>query len=172
MERICIIGGSGTGKTTLSTNLGKELNLPVYHIDGINYLENWKPRDKEQRDKIILEIANQSKWIMDGTYRSTLEQRLEKSDFIIYLDFSSLAQIIGVMKRFFKYHGKEKKDIPKCREQMDWKFFWFVIMWRKNKRKEVLEKLNKIDQKKVHIFPSRKELNKWYRNTFGKKMDY
>lgn len=42
MKRICIIGGSGTGKTTLSNNLSKELNLPVYHIDGIHHLENWK----------------------------------------------------------------------------------------------------------------------------------
>ena len=42
MERICIIGGSGTGKTTLANNLGKELDLPIYHIDGINYSENWE----------------------------------------------------------------------------------------------------------------------------------
>ena len=37
MKRICIIGGSGTGKTTLSNNLSKELNLPVYYIDGIHH---------------------------------------------------------------------------------------------------------------------------------------
>lgn len=170
MERICIIGGSGTGKTTLSNNLGKELNLPVYHIDGINYLENWKQRDKKERDKIILEISNEPKWIMDGTYRSTLEQRLEKSDFVIFLDFSSLAQIISVMKRYFKNRGKEKEDIPKCKEKMGWEFFWFVIMWRKNKRKDVMENLNKIDPQKVDIFSNRKELNKWYENTFGKKI--
>lgn len=136
MERICIIGGSGTGKTTLSTNLGKELNLPVYHIDGINYLENWKPRDKEQRDKIILEIANQSKWIMDGTYRSTLEQRLEKSDFIIYLDFSSLAQIIGVMKRFFKYHGKEKKIYRNAENRWIGNSFGLLLCGEKIKEKK------------------------------------
>lgn len=47
MERICIIGESGTGKTTHSNNLGKELNLLVYHIDGIHHLENWKERDVE-----------------------------------------------------------------------------------------------------------------------------
>ena len=96
MERICIIGGSGTGKTTLSNNSGRELNLPVYYIDGINYLENWEIRDKNKRDKIIIVKANQTKWIIDGTYRSTLQQRLEKADFIIYLDYSSLAQVICV----------------------------------------------------------------------------
>ena len=154
MERICIIGGSGTGKTTLANNLGRELNLPVYHIDGIHHLENWKIRDKAERDKIIIEKANKSKWIIDGTYRSTLQQRLERSDYIIYLDYSTLAQVIGIMKRFLKNHGKEKEEIPGCKE-----------------RNEVLEKISKVDQEKVYIFHNRKQLNKWYKNTFNKKIE-
>lgn len=171
MERICIIGGSGTGKTTLANNLGKELKLPVYHIDGIHHLENWKIRDKNERDKIIIEKTNQAKWIIDGTYRSTLQQRLKKSDYIIYLDYSTLAQIIGVMKRFFKNHGKEKEEIPGYKEQMNWEFFCFVVRWRKEKRKDVLEEISKVNQKKVFIFKNRKQLNKWYRKTFNKKIE-
>ena len=54
INKISIIGGSGTGKTTLSNNLSKTLNLPVYHIDGIHYLKNWQVRNKEERNKIIL----------------------------------------------------------------------------------------------------------------------
>ena len=118
MERICIIGGSGTGKTTLANNLGKELNLPVYHIDGIHHLENWIIRNKDERDKIILEKANQSKWIIDGTYHSTLQQRLEKADYIIYLDYSTFAQVIGIIKRFLKNHGKEREEIPGCKSSI------------------------------------------------------
>lgn len=171
MERICIIGGSGTGKTTLSNNLGKELNLPVYHIDGIHHLKDWKIRDKNERDKIILEKAAQSKWIIDGTYRSTLQQRLEKADYIIYLDYSSFAQIKGVLKRFIKNHGKEKEEIPGCKEQMSWEFFWFVVNWRKNKRTEILERIDKIDNNKVHIFKNRRQLNRWYKNKFDKKIE-
>ena len=51
MNKISIIGCSGTGKTTLANNLGKELKLPVYHLDGINYFSNWEKRDEEERDK-------------------------------------------------------------------------------------------------------------------------
>ena len=87
INRIYIIGGSGTGKTTLANNLGNKLNLPIYHIDGINYGANWLQQDKEERDKIILEIIGQDKWIMDGTYHSTLSQRLDAADLIIYLDY-------------------------------------------------------------------------------------
>lgn len=37
MNRVSIIGGSGSGKTALATNLGPDLNLPAYHLDGLNY---------------------------------------------------------------------------------------------------------------------------------------
>ena len=172
MERICIIGGSGTGKTTLADNLGKQLKLPVYHIDAIHHLKNWETRDKEERDKIILEKIKEDKWVIDGTYRSTLKQRLEKADYVIYLDYSTIAQIKGVMGRFIKNHGKEKQDIPGCKEKMSLKFFIWVLNWRKNKRKDIIENIKNIDSNKIHIFKTRKALNKWYMSKFKTKIEY
>lgn len=170
VNKISIIGGSGTGKTVLADNLGKVLNLPVYHIDGIHHLANWEIRDKEERDKIILEKIEEPKWIIDGTYRSTLKQRLEKSDLIIYLDYSSIAQVKGAMGRFIKNHGKEKKEIPGCKEQMSFKFFFWVLNWRKNKRQDVIDSLEGIDKAKILVFTNRKKLNKWYKASFGQKI--
>lgn len=172
MNKICIIGCSGTGKTTLANNLGKELKLPVYHLDGINYFSNWEARDKNERDKIILEKINEDKWIIDGTYNSTLLQRLEKSDFIIFLDYSSFAQISGVIGRFIKNRGKEKEEIPGCKEQMNSEFFWWVVNWRKNKRNGIIKMINQVDSNKVYIFKNRRQLNKWYKNQFNKKIEY
>ncbi len=169
-NRISIIGGSGTGKTTLADNLGKELNIPVYHIDGINHLENWEIRNKAERDKIILEKIKENKWIMDGTYRSTLKRRLEFSDFVIYLDYSTLAQIKGVLGRYIRNHGKERAEIPGCKERMSWKFLLVVLNWRKNKRNEILEIINKLDKDKILIFKNRRQLNKWYKDEFNKKI--
>ena len=112
INRISVIGGSGTGKTTLTSNLGNKLNLPIYHIDGIHHLKNWEIRDKSERDAIILDLIEKEKWIIDGTYRATLEKRLKKSDLVIFLDFSRFAQIRGVLKRYFTNPGKEKYEIP------------------------------------------------------------
>lgn len=170
INKISIIGGSGTGKTTLANNLGKELNIPVYHIDGIHHLENWGIRNKEERDKIILEKVNESNWIIDGTYHSTLKERLENSDFIIYLDYSSIAQVKGVLGRYIRNRGKEKAEIPGCKEKMSWKFFLLVWNWRKNKRSAIIENINKIDKDKILIFKNRRQLNKWYKNEFNKKI--
>ena len=53
--KIIIIGGPGTGKSTLANNLGRKLELPVYHLDAIHHLSNWEIRDKKERDEIILQ---------------------------------------------------------------------------------------------------------------------
>ena len=170
-NKISIIGGSGTGKTTLSESLSKDLNMPVYHIDGIHHLKNWEIRKKEETDKIIHDIIKKDKWIIDGTYTKTLEDRVKVSDLIIYLDYSTIAQVKGAMGRFIKNHGKEKPEIPGCKEQMSFKFFMLVVKWRKNKRQFIIDTLENIDKNKVIIFKNRRKLNKWYKKEIGKKIN-
>jgi len=160
-NRISIIGGAGTGKTTLSNLLSEKYNLPVTHLDGIHHLKNWQVRDKAERDKIILDIIEQEKWIIDGTYKDTIKQRLEKSDLIIWLDYSTFAQIKGILKRFFKNPGKEKPEIPGCNERLNLEFLKYVIDYRKKKRHFVVEAIEGVDQSKVLVFTKQKDLNKW-----------
>ena len=160
-NRISIIGGAGTGKTTLSNLLSEKYNIPVTHIDGIHHLKNWQVRDKLERDKIILDIVEKEKWIIDGTYKDTIKQRLEKSDLIIWLDYSTFAQIKGILKRFFKNPGKEKPEIPGCNERLNWEFFKYVLKYNRNKRYHVVNALENIDKSKIIIFTKQKALNKW-----------
>ena len=160
-NRISIIGGSGTGKTTLSNILSEKYNIPATHIDGIHHLKNWQVRDKAERDKIILDIVEKEKWIIDGTYKDTIKQRLEKSDLIIWLDYSTFAQVKGILKRFLKNPGKEKPEIPGCNERLNWEFFKYVLNYRKNKRHHVVNAIEGVDQSKVLIFTKQKDLNKW-----------
>lgn len=160
-NRISIIGGSGTGKTTLSNILAKKYDLPLTHIDGIHHLKNWQIRDKSERDKIILDIVKKEKWIIDGTYHDTLKQRLENADLIIWLDYSSIAMLKGVIKRYIKNPGKEKEEIPGCKEQLTFKFLKYVMGYKKNKRHYITDSLETINKDKVIIFKKQKELNKW-----------
>ncbi len=160
-NRIAIIGAPGTGKTTLANNLSEIYGIEAIHIDGIHHLPNWNLRDKEERDRMILEITNQEKWIIDGTYRSTLRARLEKADFIIWLDFSTLGQIRGIMQRYLKNKGVEKPEIPGCKEKMDKDFFTYVLRYNRTKRNSIVENLEGIDKDKILILKNRRQVNKW-----------
>ena len=168
MNRISVIGGPGTGKSTLANNIGKELNLPIYHLDAIHHLENWKVRDSVERDKIILEKIEGERWIIDGTYKSTLEARVKKSDMVIFLNYSTIARVRSVLSRYFKNKGKEKPEIPGCKEQMNWKFLKLVIKWEQGRINIINETLEKNKDKNIIIFKNRRKLNKWYKKEFGK----
>ena len=171
VKKISIIGGPGTGKSTLSKNLGKVSDLPVYHLDAIDHLENWKTRDSKERDEIILQKVNEAEWVMDGTYKGTLEKRVEKSDMIIFLNYSKLARLKGIFSRYFKLRGKERPEIPGCKEKLEKNFVKFTINWDKEKGKKVKEILKRYPDRNVIVFKNRKILNNWYEKEFGKKIE-
>ena len=157
-------GFLGAGKTTLSNILSKLYNIEATHIDGIHHMENWVQRDKDERDRMILDVVSKDKWIIDGTYKATLKPRFEAADLIIWLDYSSFAQIKGVMTRFLKNKGKEKPEIPGCKEKMDKEFFTYVLRYNKDKRKNIVNNLEGIDKSKVIVFKNRRQLNKWIKS--------
>ena len=54
---------------------------------------------------------------------------------------------------------------------MDWRFFWWVVNWRKKKRQIIIENIKNVDKKKIFIFKTRRQLNKWYKSQFKRKIN-
>lgn len=160
-NRISIVGGSGTGKSTLCEILSKKFNLPAIHLDAINFDADWVEIDKNERDRIISTKSNEEKWIIDGNYNKTLKERFEKADLIIWLDYSTAMQLKGVLKRYLKTRNNERPEIPGCKERLNLKFLKYVVTYNKNKRKIIVEYLKDIPKDKVLVFKKQKDLNKW-----------
>lgn len=88
-------------------------------------------------------------------------ERLERADLVIWLDYSTINIIKGVLERTIRNFNKEKKELPGCKERIDWHFLKYMITFRIKKRRKIEENINKIAKEKVIIFYKRKELNKW-----------
>lgn len=166
-NRISIVGGSGSGKSTLANILSEELNLPAIHLDAINYEHNWVEIDKEKRDKIISDKSNEDKWIIDGNYNKTLQERFNKADLIIWLDYSTITQLKGVIKRYLKTYNRERPEIPGCKERLDFTFIKYVFTYNKKKRPVIVDYLKDISKEKVLVFKKQKDLNKWLKEFTG-----
>lgn len=161
INKIAIIGAPGSGKTTLSYELEKKYNLPVFNIDKVYILPNWILRDSKERDSIILEEANKEKWIIDGTFIDTLEERVKKADRIIFLDYSTITFLKGIFKRLIKNYGKEKPDMPGCKEKFDLSFIMYVATYNFKRRKYIIEILERYPEKDIIYFKNQKELKNW-----------
>jgi adenylate kinase family enzyme len=161
LNRIAIIGAPGSGKTTLSQRLEKVYNLPLFNIDTIYQLPNWVMRDPKERDAMILEEADKDQWIIDGTFIDTLEYRVNRADKVIFLDYSTWTFLRGIFDRLIHNYGKEKPDMPGCKERFDLDFIFYVATYNIRRRKYVLEVLDKFKDKDIMIFRKQKDLNKW-----------
>ena len=166
-NRISILGGSGSGKSTLCTILSKELGLPAIHLDAINFNPDWEEIDKQERDKIISAKSKEDKWIIDGNYNKTLQERFDKADLIIWLDYSTVTQLKGVIKRYLKTYNKERPEIPGCKERLDFTIIKYVFTYNKKKRPVIADYLKDIPKEKVLVFKKQKDLNKWLKEFSG-----
>lgn len=163
-NRISIVGGSGSGKSTLCNILSKELGLPAIHLDAINYEPNWVEIDKTERDNMILSKAQDDKWVIDGNYNKTLKERFDKTDLIIWLDYSTLKQLHGILKRYFTTRNSERPEIPGCKERLEPEFIKYVLTYNKKKRPVILDYLKDVPKEKVLIFKHQKDLNAWLKD--------
>ena len=100
---------------------------------------------------------------MDGTYLESLDERIKKSDTIIYLDYSLIKCFFRVIKRVLIDFGKKRSDMaPGCKEEFDLEFLWFVLTFNNKFRKEIIQKLNSVkNKKKVSIFKTDKHADKF-----------
>ncbi len=160
----------GSGKTTLSQEIKDVYHLPVFNIDTIYQLPNWVMNDPIKRDKQIIEESEKEIWIIDGTFIDTLEARVKRADMVIFLDYSAITFLKGIFKRLIKNYGKEKPDMPGCKERFDLSFIFYVATYNFRRRKYIVEILEKYPEKNVMCFKKQKDLNKWVEQLKNKQI--
>jgi adenylate kinase family enzyme len=143
LDRIAIVGPSGAGKSTLARRLGQMLDLPVVHLDTIYWNAGWIATPGNLwRDKLTRVIQNTPCWIIDGNFESTYDLRLPLADMIIYLDFPRWRCMGRIFKRWMRYRGKTRPDLPDgCPEQLDWEFVEWVWNFNDDVRPRMLQAL-------------------------------
>ena len=140
MDKIVIIGSPGAGKTTLARALGPLLKVKVFHLDRLFWQRDWKGKTTETRIDILQHLVQEKQWIIEGTYLSSSEPRLDAADTIIFLDVSPLVCLLRIMKRHREFYGHSRRDIPEgCTDKLTlyrmWEVLTFPIRGRKLKQK-------------------------------------
>ena len=162
MERIIIIGCAGAGKSTLARKLGEKLNLPVVHLDKLFWRPGWVQVSQEEFDALHRAELAKEKWIIDGNFNRTMPQRIARCDTIVYLDFSRLACLRGVLKRLLTNYGTVRPDMGEgCPERIDFEFLKWVWNFNKNKRAHYYQKLSEATHAQVIILKNRRAVQKF-----------
>jgi hypothetical protein len=88
MQRIYVIGGPGSGKTTLARRLAAQGSLALYELDAIGYDGGAGPkRPLSSKLAEVSRIAAQPAWIAEGVFLWWTDELLQRADVIVWLDF-------------------------------------------------------------------------------------
>ena len=107
-NKINLVGRPGSGKTTLSKKLRKELKTDLLNIDSL--FEEFK-EDSLIKEIIVNKLTASKKIIIDGTYVSLLNpERIGSTDLFIFVNSSILNSIFKVTRRSILGQSKYKNE--------------------------------------------------------------
>ena len=112
-KKISVIGNSCSGKTLLSRALAKRYDLPLTHVDSVQFLSGMRLRDPIETRKILEEVAKQKIWIIDGFGPlKIIEKRFQSSDLIVFIRFPLWKNYWWCIKRQMKGLFVRRSELP------------------------------------------------------------
>ena len=164
-KRICIIGPSSSGKSTLAKRLSLKLNLKVCYLDQLAHIPNtnWKPRSKELLKIDHKNFINENdQWIIEGNYSFLMEDRFANATTTIWLDFKILGSIFRYIKRTTNKSNNRAGNLEGAPKQFNLKLINHIIFHAPKKRNKYKKLIEESKTNLVYI-DSFTELKKYYK---------
>ena len=142
MQRILVMGSSGSGKSTFARRLAEATNIPMVSLDALFWKQGWQPSEATEFGERVADVARQPRWIMDGNFIShgAGDLRRELADAFIWFDLSRSACMIGILTRIARSYGQVRPEMAEgCPEQIDAEFFRYVWTYRNRQRPKLLK---------------------------------
>jgi adenylate kinase family enzyme len=142
MQRILVIGPGGAGKSTFARRLAERTGLPLVHLDALYWRPGWVEPPKQEWHATVQTLIAGDRWILDGNYGGTMEERIRASDTVIFLDAPRSRCLLRVLRRRLAVRGGVRPDVaPGCPERLTWSFLWWIWTYPTRRRAAVLARL-------------------------------
>ena len=141
MQRVMVMGSSGSGKSTFARRLSEMIGAPFVSLDALYWKPGWVASDNAEFGELVADIARQPRWVMDGNYtrHGAGELRRQTSDTVIWFDLPRRTCMLGIIRRIAGSYGKVRPEMAEgCPERLDYEFFRYVWSYRRQQRPKLL----------------------------------
>ncbi len=126
--KIQIIGYSGSGKSTLAKILADHYQIPLLHLDNVQFTGNWQTRPRDLQQQMLRDfLVENEDWVIDGNYHHLAPERFEKADLTIFLDYGRWYCFKKAWQRYLKYRGT-CRDSCNSPEKFDFEFARWILI--------------------------------------------
>jgi adenylate kinase family enzyme len=168
MERILVMGSSGSGKSTFAQRLSAITGIPIVSLDALFWKPGWMPSDRVEFEQRVTEAVALPRWIIDGNYASGGggEVRRSLADTVIWFDLPRRTCMTGIMTRIATSYGRVRPEMaPGCPEKFDLAFFRYVWTYRRLQRPKLLRYFEGLRPDQTFIrFTNRAEADRYLTN--------
>ena len=118
IHKVAVVGNIAGGKTKLSHRLAKLHDLPLFHVDSVQFLPDLKMRPNQESCALISKFESESAWLIDGYGPLELiENRFAKADRVVFIDLPPWQHLWWFSKRIFTNIFFQRAELPKnCSE--------------------------------------------------------
>ena len=162
--RICIIGPSSSGKSTLAEVLARAKGLEVVHLDQLHHIPNtdWIPRPPAVFAALHNAAIIGERWVIEGNYSSLLPQRLARATGFILLDVPTSTSLYRYFRRCW-FERDRRGAVKGGRDSAKWDMIRHIAVASRVSRSRYRDMFNGISLPKTQI-NSTKALAAFYRS--------
>jgi adenylate kinase family enzyme len=88
MQRINVVGTSGSGKTTVARRTAEALGFPHVELDELHWGPNWEEPPVDVFREHVSEATRENLWVVDGNYSKVRDIVWGRADTVVWLDYS------------------------------------------------------------------------------------
>lgn len=156
-RRICILGPSNSGKSTLANAIARQCDLPAIHLDQLHHLPgtDWKPRPSDEFTALHDEAIQGDAWVMDGNYSRCMPQRFRRATGIILLDISTPLSLFRYMRRCLSGHATRAGGLEGGSERVTWEMIHHIAVATPGNRRRYADLYRRITLPKIRLASAR-----------------
>ena len=152
--RVFILGGPGSGKTTIAKKIAKLHDMEFFELDKIFYereKRGYKVSEEADRAEIIKEFIQKDNWISEGVYRQKwMDDILKKCDFVFLLKIPKYVRAWRIttrtLRQMFGFTGYRPASIKTL-----FNFYKFNNLFEKERYQEISERLKRLKIKPIEV---------------------
>ncbi len=162
-DRICILGPSNSGKSTLANAIARKRDLRPIHLDQLHHLPNtdWQPRPRDEFIALHDDAIAGPRWVMDGNYSVSMPQRFQRATGLILLDISTSASLLRYFRRTL-FETARLGALEGGQDSVKWDMIHHIAVVTPRNRERYRLMFDRIDLPKVRL-PSVRAIKKSFR---------
>jgi len=87
MQRIVVVGTTGSGKTTFAAHLAGRLGMPHVELDALHWEASWTKADLDRFRARVARAVGEDAWVVDGNYHVVRDLVWTRADTLVWLDY-------------------------------------------------------------------------------------